>query len=113
AINLKECVMANLLERLRHSHFGEGSYGQSEMVIQRLLAEAGASGIGDDLVSVDARGFELGADWASLKSPENYVGYERTEGFASPHGAVRDKPQMYEVPAQLRLNIGRCPGIGR
>jgi hypothetical protein len=90
--------------RLRHSHFGEGSYGQSEMVIQRLLAEAGASGIGDDLVSVDARGFELGADWASLKSPENYVGYERTEGFASPHGAVRDKPQMYEVPAQLRLN---------
>ncbi|MGA6945722.1 MAG: hypothetical protein WBZ27_27590 [Pseudolabrys sp.] len=74
------------------------------MVIQRLLAEAGASGIGDDLVSVDARGFELGADWASLKSPENYVGYERTEGFASPHGAVRDKPQMYEVPAQLRLN---------
>lgn len=46
----------------------------------------------------------LGADWASLKSPENYVGYERTEGFASPHGAVRDKPQMYEVPAQLRLN---------
>ncbi|MGC1874858.1 MAG: redoxin family protein [Pseudolabrys sp.] len=90
--------------RLRHSHFGEGSYEQSEMVIQRLLAEAGASGIGDDLVSVDARGFELGADWASLKSPENYVGYERTEGFASPHGAVRDKPQMYEVPAQLRLN---------
>ena len=23
------------------------------------------------------------ADWNELKSPENYVGYERTEGFAS------------------------------
>src|ERR1700716_1165179 len=49
--------------RLRHHHFGEGSYEQSEMIIQRLLAEAGAGGIGDDLVSVNARGLEAAADW--------------------------------------------------
>jgi len=90
--------------RVRHHHFGEGSYEQSEMVIQRLLTEAGASGIGDDLVSVDARGFKVAADWASLKSPENYVGYERTEGFASTGSAVRDKSHNYELPAQLRRN---------
>ena len=90
--------------RVRHHHFGEGSYEQSEMIIQRLLAEAGAGGIGDDLVSVDARGLEAAADWGSLKSPENYVGYERTENFASPGGAVPDKPRMYELPARLRLN---------
>jgi thiol-disulfide isomerase/thioredoxin len=90
--------------RIRHSHFGEGSYEQSEMVIQRLLMEAGASGIGDDLVSVDPRGFELPADWASLKSPENYVGYERTTGFSSPNGVVRDKPSIYEFPARLSRN---------
>ena len=90
--------------RVRHHQFGEGSYEQSEMVIQRLLAEAGASGIGDDLVSVDARGFEAAADWASLKSPENYVGYERTEGFASPDGAGHDRSRMYELPARLRRN---------
>src|SRR5499427_7111231 len=54
--------------RVRHHHFGEGSYEQSEMVIQRLLAEAGATGINDDLVSVHARGFEVAADWGSLKS---------------------------------------------
>ncbi|MGA9193995.1 MAG: cytochrome c biogenesis protein DipZ, partial [Pseudolabrys sp.] len=47
---------------------------------------------------------EAAADWTSLKSPENYVGYERTEGFASPGGAVRDKPRVYEQPAKLRLN---------
>ncbi len=90
--------------RIRHSHFGEGAYDQSEMVIQRLLMEAGASGIGDEQVSVEPRGFEVAADWATLKSPENYVGYERTEGFASPGGAVRDKPHNYESPARFRLN---------
>jgi YVTN family beta-propeller protein len=90
--------------RVRHHYFGEGSHEQSEMVIQRLLTEAGASGIGDELVSVDPRGFEVAADWASLKSPENYVGYDRTEGFASPGGAVRDKARMYELPTLLRWN---------
>jgi thiol-disulfide isomerase/thioredoxin len=90
--------------RVRHQHFGEGSYEQSEMIIQRLLHEAGVDGIGDDLVSVDARGLEVAADWGSLKSPENYVGYERTQNFASPGGAMLDKPRMYELPARLRLN---------
>jgi hypothetical protein len=74
------------------------------MIIQRLLNEAGAGGSGDDLVSVDARGLEAAADWGSLKSPENYVGYERTQNFASPGGAMLDKPRMYELPARLRLN---------
>ena len=90
--------------RVRHSHFGEGAYEQSEMVIQRLLMEAGTSGIGDDLVSVEPRGFEVAANWASLKSPENYVGYERTAGFASPGGAARDKSRIYELPARFGRN---------
>src|SRR6516225_12179875 len=42
--------------RIRHHHFGEGEYAQSEMVIQQLLAEAGSTGGGMDLVSVDAVG---------------------------------------------------------
>src|SRR4051812_31574242 len=54
--------------RVRHRYFGEGAYEQSEMVIQKLLAEAGHSGLGDDLVSVEARGLEVAADWGSLKS---------------------------------------------
>ncbi len=90
--------------RVRHHHFGEGSYEQSEMIIQELLAEAGMGGIDREPVSVDARGIEAPADWGSLKSAENYVGYERTQSFASPGGAVLDKPRMYELPARLRLN---------
>src|SRR5262249_24300731 len=62
--------------RVRDSHFGEGSYAQSEKVIQGLLAEAGAGGVSHDLVSVDARGVEAAADWGSLQSRENYLGYE-------------------------------------
>ena len=57
------------------------------MVIQELLAEAGAGGFDREPVSVDARGIEAAADWDNLKSPENYVGYERTENFASPGGS--------------------------
>jgi thiol-disulfide isomerase/thioredoxin len=90
--------------RLRHHHFGEGSYEQSEMIIQELLSEAGKSGFDPEPVSADARGIETAADWRSLKSAENYVGYERTENFASPGGAVPDKPRTYQLPAMLRLN---------
>jgi hypothetical protein len=90
--------------RIRHHHFGEGEYAQSEMVIQQLLAGAGSTAAGTDLVSVDPSGLEAPADWASLRPPENYTGYERTEGFASPGGAVPGKPHAYTVPARLGLN---------
>jgi thiol-disulfide isomerase/thioredoxin len=90
--------------RVRHHHFGEGSYEQSEMIIQELLREAGVGGVSREPVKVDARGIEAAADWGSLKSPENYVGFERTENFASPGGAMLDRPRRYELPARLRLN---------
>ena len=90
--------------RLRAHQFGEGAYEQSEMMIQQLLAEAGIGGLDDELVSVDGQGAEAAADWDSLRSAENYVGYERTENFASPGGAVLDTPHVYAVPARLMLN---------
>ena len=90
--------------RIRYHHFGEGEYGQSEMVIQQLLAEAGSTGAGTGLVAVDPHGLEVPADWASLRSPENYTGYERTENFASPGGGVPGKPHVYTVPPRLGLN---------
>jgi hypothetical protein len=39
-----------------------------------------------------------------LRSPENYTGYERTEGFASPGGPVPGKPHVYTAPARLGLS---------
>jgi hypothetical protein len=90
--------------RIRHHYFGEGEYQRSEMVIQRLLAEAGSTGAGQELASIDARGAQTPADWADLRSAENYTGYLRTEGFASPCGAVPSKPHAYQRPTELMLN---------
>jgi hypothetical protein len=66
--------------------------------------ENGIGGIDREPVSVDALGIEAAADWDNLKSPENYLGYERTQNFASPGGAISGKPHVYELPARLRLN---------
>jgi len=95
---------------IRHHQFGEGEYQESEIVIQQLLTEEGLVGVSHELVSVNARGAEAPADWESLKSSENYVGYERTEDFASPGGAVLDKRRVYAFPALLRLNYWALSG---
>jgi thiol-disulfide isomerase/thioredoxin len=89
---------------IRHHQFGEGEYQQSELVIQRLLAETGNGTLARGLTSVAPNGFELAADWSDLKSPESYVGYARADAFASPGGAVPDKRHHYSVPARLELN---------
>jgi thiol-disulfide isomerase/thioredoxin len=89
---------------VRHEYFGAGSYEESEMVLQELLREAGAGDVSRETVKVDAHGLDVAADWRNLKSGENYVGFDRTENFASPGGAVLDKPRIYERPARLRLN---------
>jgi thiol-disulfide isomerase/thioredoxin len=88
---------------LRQRHFGEGKYERSEQVIQQLLAEAGSAG-STGLVSIDARGAEAPADWTSLGSSETYLGYVRTQGFASPGGMTPETAQTYRSPAVLRLN---------
>jgi thiol-disulfide isomerase/thioredoxin len=90
--------------QIRHHRFGEGDYERSERIIQQLLGEAGAGDIGHDLTEVDARGVEAAADWESLRSPENYLGYGRTQNFASSNGPVLDMPHVYAVHARLRLN---------
>jgi hypothetical protein len=90
--------------RRRYHHFGEGKYDASERMIQKLLKERGASDVSGDLVSVEGRGVEADADWGSLRSPENYLGYERTQNFASPGGARVAQPHAYDGPGRLQLN---------
>ena len=91
--------------QIRHHRFGEGDYEMSEMILQQLLTEAGSGGGTDqELVSVDARGVEAAADWASLRSPENYLGYERTDNFVSPNGSILDTSYAYAAPTRLGLN---------
>jgi thiol-disulfide isomerase/thioredoxin len=90
--------------RIRHHHFGEGEYEQSEMILQQLLVEAGSTDAGHELVSVDAHGAEVAADWADLRSPENYTGYERTRNLANADDVAPGRPHSYTAPAALRRN---------
>ena len=87
--------------RIRHHHFGEGSYDESERVIQQLLAEAGHTGLPANLVSVDGSGAEAAADMADVQSPETYVGYARAANFGSPGGQIQDAAHVYAVGTPL------------
>lgn len=96
--------IADAQGRIRHHQFGEGRYEECERVIQRLLRDAGAEGVGDALVSVAADGVEAQADWTNLASPETYLGYEQTQNFASPGGVAFAESRTYAAPDSLRLN---------
>jgi thiol-disulfide isomerase/thioredoxin len=98
--------------RVRERQFGEGEYGSSERIIQGLLREAKATS-DDGLVVVNPNGEEAAADWANLRSPENYLGHERTQEFSSPGGVRPDRPRVYAAPKRLSLNQWALQGEWR
>ncbi|OKO86414.1 cytochrome C biogenesis protein [Bradyrhizobium sp. NAS80.1] len=81
--------------KVRHHHFGEGEYAESERVIQTLLSEAGNKNVPSDIVAVKATGAEAASDSAEVQSHETYVGYDRSENFVSPGGVVKDEGHVY------------------
>jgi thiol-disulfide isomerase/thioredoxin len=96
--------------RIRYSHLGEGEYERTERMIQQLLAEAGKSGVSRDLVAVEGTGLEAAADWATLQSPETYLGSDQTRNFASPGGTGFGERRVYRVPERLALNYWGLAG---
>ena len=96
--------------RIRFHHFGEGEYAATEMVIQQLLADARGTDVDRDLVDVEPQGFEVAADWRTLRSPETYLGYGRSSGFASPEAEYLGAPHRYDAPGQLTLNTWALSG---
>jgi len=89
--------------RIRHHHFGEGEYDESERVIQKLLKEAGYTNVPGGIVNPEASGALAAADNNEMQSPETYVGYARGENFASGEPTT-DAPHVYATPATLTLN---------
>jgi cytochrome c biogenesis protein CcdA/thiol-disulfide isomerase/thioredoxin len=81
--------------KVRHHHFGEGEYAESERIIQKMLADAGTKDVPGGIVAVNASGAEAAADKADVNSPETYVGYDRSEHFVSPGDVVQDKSHVY------------------
>lgn len=89
--------------RIRHHHFGEGEYDQSERVIQELLAEAGKQNVAGGIVDVKATGTEAASNQNDVQSPETYVGWQRSENFVDTKGTVNDAPHVYSA-AEPKLN---------
>ena len=77
---------------LRHTHFGEGEYGQTERLIRRLLG-------------VDAAPMTNVADTtpSGLLTPETYLGYLRLGNFVGGR-IVKDREATYQAPFDLFPN---------
>ena len=101
--------LADAHGRVRFHHFGEGEYAMTEMAIQQLLVEAGAE-VEFDLVDVEPRGLEVAADWASLGSPETYLGYDRAGGFVAETSVPHDRPHVFPPVGPLRRNTWSLEG---
>jgi len=89
--------------RVRHYALGEGDYARSEQLIQQLLAEAGRPAHAA-IADIPGQAIQAAADWASLGSPETYLGHAQAQNFASPGGARADRPSQYGMPATLARN---------
>jgi cytochrome c biogenesis protein CcdA/thiol-disulfide isomerase/thioredoxin len=74
--------------RLRHAHFGEGEYGETESLIRRLLAARGprARPVADSTPT-------------GVLTPESYLGFERLANYVG-RTPVPDAPAAYRFPGQ-------------
>lgn len=90
--------------RIRHHHFGEGDYEESERVIQELLRENGASGAADDSARLTGTAIEAPPNDEFQWSPETYIGYGRAENFVSPEHVTQNHAAQYSLPANLGLD---------
>ncbi len=98
---------------IRHEHFGEGEYQETEQMIQTLLKEA-HQGVAPSTGFVQVAG--TGATAAAPeteRSPETYVGYARQEDFASPEAVRRDIPARYSAPRVLKADHWALSGTWR
>jgi cytochrome c biogenesis protein CcdA/thiol-disulfide isomerase/thioredoxin len=87
--------------RVRHTHFGEGEYGQTEALIRRLLGDRGARArqVAD-------------ATPTGLMTPESYLGYARLTNYVG-RNPVPNAFARYRFPGSLPANTLAYDGTWR
>lgn len=89
---------------IRHQHFGEGAYQETEEMIQTLLKESHQGlAVNEKFVQVAGTGATAAAAIIH-KSPETYLGYSRHQNLASPEAVSKDMPARYTAPHTLKLD---------
>src|SRR4051794_8099704 len=78
--------------RVRHTHFGEGEYDQTESLIRRLLGTS--AGRARHVADVTPGG---------LMTPESYLGYARLANYVG-RNPVPDRYAQYRLPGSLTAN---------
>ena len=105
--------LIDALGRVRHEHFGEGAYQETERMIQTLLKEAHQGlALSEGFVQVQGTGATAAAE-DMPRSPETYLGYARQENFASPEAVQHDTFARYSVPRSLELDHWALSGAWR
>ena len=80
---------------IRHAHFGEGEYGETERLIRLLL--------GDRKLNLPVASRLKDPTPNELTTPESYLGYERLARYSG-SGIQRDRLAQYRLPRRLALN---------
>ena len=96
--------------RIRVHYFGEGAYEQMERIIRDLLRENGATSLDGTPVTAPISDVEAPPS-ENVQSPETYVGYSRSERFASSGPIARDRPRTYTMTMEPWLNRWGLHGL--
>jgi cytochrome c biogenesis protein CcdA/thiol-disulfide isomerase/thioredoxin len=90
---------------VRHAHFGEGAYSETERLIRLLVRAGGAS-------SLPRSGRDIDRTPTGLRTPETYLGYDRLDRFDS-NRLVPQQPYSYRLPRRLPVDHWAYGGTWR
>jgi cytochrome c biogenesis protein CcdA/thiol-disulfide isomerase/thioredoxin len=82
--------------QVRYTHFGEGEYKETEVVIQKLLKETGQS-ITSSVEADKTTGISVNG-----QTPETYIGSKRAERFANASQFVANQPVDFKLVNDLK-----------
>ncbi len=91
--------------KVRHTHFGEGEYENSEKVIQALLAE------GSQIINKPINSYSDTTTTSRNQSPETYLGYSRAERFANAKEFKSDEIIQYNIFSKLSSSTWSLGGL--
>jgi len=87
--------------RIRHHHFGEGEYEETENKIRELIAENGGT-LHPKQTNHVAEGAQVQASQTKTISPETYIGYARTENLRIEPSIIKNHVANYKGVTGLK-----------